>query len=83
MRPIASTPALAVAPALAFALALTACGTTSPMPVALGIGPTPRLPAPTKSLLPTINVATAEGWAPGQMPTPAAGLRVNEFGGGL
>ena len=77
MRPIA------VAPALAIAFSLTACGTTSQVPVALGIGPHPRLPEPTRTLLPTINVAKAEGWAAGRMPTPAAGLRVNQFGGGL
>ena len=75
MRPI-------VVPALV-AFALTACGSTSNVPVDLAIGPNPRLPAPTKTLLPTVNVAKAEGWAAGQMPTPAAGLKVNEFGGGL
>ena len=77
MRPIT------FAPAFFTALALTACGTTSNVPVALGIGPNPRLPEPTKTLLPTVNVARAEGWAAGQTPIPAAGLRVNEYGGGL
>jgi glucose/arabinose dehydrogenase len=76
MRPI-------VIPALAAALALAACGSSSNVPPDVAIGPNPPLPAPKKTLFPTVNVAKAEGWAAGQMPTPAAGLRVNEFGGGL
>ncbi|MCY7397920.1 MAG: sorbosone dehydrogenase family protein, partial [Sphingomonas bacterium] len=74
---------IAVIPAVALALALTACGSPSDRPVELAIGPNPPLPAPKKTLIPTVNVAKAEGWPAGQMPTPAAGLRVNEFGGGL
>ena len=74
---------IALVSVLATTLALSACGSTSDVPVDLAIGPNPRLPAPSKSLLPTVNVAKAEGWAAGQMPTPAAGLKVNEYGGGL
>ena len=64
-------------------LALTACGSSSERPAELAMGPNPPLPEPRKTLFPTVNVAEATGWAPGQMPTPAAGLKVNEFGGGL
>ncbi len=70
-------------PVLALGLALAACGSPSDRPPELATGPNPPLPAPTKTFFPTVNVAEAKGWAAGQMPTPAAGLQVNEFGGGL
>ena len=47
------------------------------------IGPNPRLEAPAKTLLPTVNVADAKGWPTGMMPKAAPGLVVNEFAGGL
>ncbi len=47
------------------------------------IGPSPKLVAPSKTLLPTVNVADAKGWPEGMMPTAAPGLTVNEFAGGL
>jgi len=75
MRPIVLIPASV--------LALGACGTTSNVPVDLGIGPNPALPRPVRTLIPTVDVAEAVGWPAGRMPLPAAGLRVNEFGGGL
>ena len=75
MRPIVLIPASV--------LALGACGTTSNVPVDLGIGPNPALPRPVRTLIPTVDVAEAVGWPAGRMPLPAAGLRVNEYGGGL
>ena len=47
------------------------------------VGPSPKLVAPSKTFLPTVNVADAKGWPAGMMPTAAAGLTVNEFAGGL
>ena len=47
------------------------------------IGPSPKLVAPGKTLLPTVNVADAKGWPAGRMPKAAAGLTVTEFAGGL
>ncbi|MEO7410979.1 MAG: sorbosone dehydrogenase family protein, partial [Sphingomicrobium sp.] len=47
------------------------------------IGPKPKLEAPSKTLLPTVNVADAKGWPAGMMPKAAPGLAVNEFAGGL
>ena len=69
----------------AFALVLlaSACGQTSTLPVELGQGPNPPLVAPEKSLFPNVNVAAAKGWPAGVVPTAAAGLKVNEFAGGL
>ena len=62
---------------------LGGCGHTADLTVAQGTGPAPVLPEPTKTLLPTINVADAEGWPAGAVPTPAEGLRVNAFATGL
>ncbi len=48
-----------------------------------GTGPTPKLVAPVKSLLPTINIAPARGWPKGGKPVAAAGLRVVAFADSL
>ncbi len=74
---------IAFIPGLALGFALTACGGVSDRPPELAIGPNPSLPEPKKTLIPTVNVAEATGWSDGQMPTAAAGLKVNEFVGGL
>jgi hypothetical protein len=42
---------------LGAALALAACGEIARLPVSAGTGPDPQLPAPAKSLLPTVKVA--------------------------
>ena len=62
---------------------LAACGDTATLPVAAGTGPTPRLPAPATSLIPTVNVATAVGWPAGDKPVAASGLRVTAYATGL
>jgi glucose/arabinose dehydrogenase len=64
-------------------LALVACGETATLPIAAGFGPTPQLPAPNSTLIPTIKVAKALGWPDGTTPTAAPGLRVNAFATGL
>jgi glucose/arabinose dehydrogenase len=69
--------------AICAALLLAACGDQATLSVADGSGPSPQLPAPRESWLPTVNIAPARGWAEGTMPVPAAGLRVQEFATGL
>ena len=64
-------------------LALAACAETATLPVSAGIGPNPTLPAPTRTLLPTVNIAPAVGWAPGTTPLAAAGMKVEAFASGL
>ncbi|MES2883619.1 MAG: sorbosone dehydrogenase family protein [Pseudomonadota bacterium] len=65
---------------------ITACSGNSPttetaaMP---GIGASPELPAPSKSLLPVVNIAPAKGWPQGGKPTTAPGTQVVSFAGGL
>jgi glucose/arabinose dehydrogenase len=48
-----------------------------------GFGPNPKLPAPERSLIPTMNIAPAEPWPQGTRPTPAAGLAVTAYATGL
>ena len=62
---------------------LAACGETADLPWTAGTGPNPQLPAPSKTLLPTMKVAEAIGWSEGSMPTAAAGLKVNALASGL
>ena len=64
-------------------LALCSCGDTARYGVAAGSGPSPVLPPPVKSLIPTTKVADATGWPAGRSPIPAPGLGVNVFATGL
>ena len=76
MRP--ATLSFAVAGALS--LGALPAGAQTP---ATSFGPNPVLPAPESSLLPTVKIATAKGWASGQKPTAAPGLTVMSFADGL
>ena len=62
---------------------LAACGETSTLQVSDGTGPTPKLPEPNKTLIPTVNIAPAIGWPDGVKPTAAAGTQVAAFAEGL
>ncbi|RDL47887.1 hypothetical protein BLJAPNOD_05112 [Ensifer sp. M14] len=44
-----------------------------------GYGSKPQLPKPNPTLIPTVNIADASGWAPGETPTPGGGLVVGAF----
>ncbi|MDR5747581.1 sorbosone dehydrogenase family protein [Caballeronia sp. LZ029] len=67
---------------MAFALML-ASGAAIADDYAQGFGPNPTLPAPRKSLMPTVNIAPARPWAQGQKPIAPAGFDVTAFGTGL
>ncbi|MCK1794372.1 PQQ-dependent sugar dehydrogenase [Pseudomonas violetae] len=68
---------------IALAGGLTACGETSSLQVSDGTGPSPKLPEPNKTLIPTVNIAPAIGWADGAKPTAIAGTQVAAFAEGL
>ena len=61
------------------ALALAGCGDTAKLPLAAGVGATPELPAPAPSLIPTVNIAPAQGWPAGVKPQQAPGTSVVAF----
>ncbi|BBP86258.1 sorbosone dehydrogenase [Pseudomonas sp. Pc102] len=63
--------------------ACTACGDKATLEVSDGTGANPRLPPPNKTLLPTVNVAPARGWAEGGLPTATTGTQVKAFAEGL
>jgi glucose/arabinose dehydrogenase len=66
------------------ALALAGCGGEARLQVADGIGPDPRLPPPAdEGYVPVVNIAPAIGWADGEKPLVAAGMRVSVFADGL
>jgi len=64
---------------LALVAGLAACGETSRLQVSDGTGPTPMLPEPNKTLIPTVNIAPAVGWAKGAKPIAAPGTQVAVF----
>ena len=68
---------------IVLAAGLAACGETSTLQVSDGTGPSPKLPEPNKTLIPTVNIAPAVGWAAGSTPIAAQGLKVAAFAEGL
>ncbi|WP_426205047.1 PQQ-dependent sugar dehydrogenase [Pseudomonas sp. TWP3-1] len=64
---------------IALAGGLAACGESSSLQVIDGTGPSPKLPEPNKTLIPTVNIAPAVGWPAGAKPTAAAGTQVAAF----
>ncbi|ROL72144.1 sorbosone dehydrogenase [Pseudomonas chlororaphis] len=68
---------------IAVATGLAACGETARLQVSDGTGPTPTLPEPNKTLIPTLNIAPAIGWPQGAKPIAAPGTQVAAFAEGL
>src|SRR5260370_26543690 len=68
----------------AFALPLAACNAPQDsVSAAQTFGPSPTLPAPEHSWIPTIDIAPATGWPGGGKPVAANGMAVNAFATGL
>jgi glucose/arabinose dehydrogenase len=65
------------------AAGLAACNEQETAMAEQTYGAEPALPAPEKSLIPTVNVAKAVGWPAGGKPIAAAGMAVNPFATGL
>jgi glucose/arabinose dehydrogenase len=65
------------------ALPLAACNEQDTAATEQTFGPSPTLPAPQHSWIPTVNVAKAVGWAAGAKPTTANGMAVSAFATGL
>jgi glucose/arabinose dehydrogenase len=62
---------------------LSLSGESATLDVDSGYGQTPVLVNPNPTLLPTVNIAESSTWPVGVKPKAAAGLRVEEFAGGL
>jgi glucose/arabinose dehydrogenase len=66
------------------ALALSTIGSAAlAQSYGVGFGPNPSLPAPERSLIPTMNVAPADPWPKGTGPVAAPGLAVKAYANGL
>ncbi len=78
MRAVITTMAL-----VSLSLFLTGCGDSAKLPEQASTGADPKLPPPQKSLIPTVNIATAKGWPTGQKPEAASGLMVTAYAGSL
>jgi glucose/arabinose dehydrogenase len=65
------------------ALNLAACSDMATLPVEAGIGPQPTLPAPNRTLIPTVNIAPAKGWPDGMTPAAAPGFAVRAYAAGF
>jgi glucose/arabinose dehydrogenase len=64
---------------ITLAATLAACGESSTLQVSDGMGASPKLPEPNKTLIPTVNIAKAVGWPAGTKPVAAAGTQVSAF----
>ena len=65
------------------ATAMVACGSAKQGSLERGMGTQPDLPEPDKSLIPTVQIATAIGWKEGEKPEGASGTAVTLFAAGL
>lgn len=64
-------------------LGLSACMESARLAPMASVGPDPALPPPTKSLIPTVDIAPAAGWPEGVKPLAPEGTRVDAFATGL
>jgi glucose/arabinose dehydrogenase len=71
-----------IAAAILACVVLAGCESAR-VPLEAGMGPTPTLPPPKRSLIPTVDIAPAKGWPQGATPVAAAGLAVHAFASGL
>ena len=68
---------------MVLAAIVAGCGGVAQLPDIGRRWPSPTLPPPEKSLIPTVHVATATGWPADAKPAAAAGLAVARFADGL
>ncbi len=62
---------------------IAGCMESANLPVSAGFGPSPTLPAPNPTLIPTVHIAPAKGWPDGSLPVAAPGLRTVAFADNL
>src|SRR3974377_624092 len=57
--------------------------TVANLPAGADEGPSPVLPAPTRTLIPTVNIAPARAWPAGAQPMAESGFMVTAYASGL
>jgi len=62
---------------------VAACGDLAKLPISAGTGPSPALPPPVETPIPTVHIAPAKGWPAGATPAAAQGTAVARFAEGL
>jgi glucose/arabinose dehydrogenase len=62
---------------------MAGCGDSATLPLSAGMGPTPVLPPPHQTRIPTVKFARAIGWPTGATPTAAPGLSVSAYARGF
>ena len=62
---------------------VAACGDTARVPEESTFGPNPILPEPNETLIPTVNIAPAQGWPTDGKPSATSGLSVSAYAAGL
>jgi glucose/arabinose dehydrogenase len=72
-----------IAPLFAVCVGGLSCAEKAQLPVESGMGPNPTLPAPRKTMVPTVDIAPAKGWPAGATPRAATGTNVNAFAAAL
>lgn len=77
--PLTAIAAIAASTAAAFAIAAQAGASAQTMPYPPGFGPAPVLPAPEKSLLPTVHIATPAPWQADDGPVAPPGFTVTAY----
>jgi glucose/arabinose dehydrogenase len=82
-RSILMTIGIVVIVIIAVGAAVLTRGDKAKLAEAASIGPSPRIPAPTRTLIPTVEIAPAKGWADNAKPVAASGLAVTAFATGL
>jgi glucose/arabinose dehydrogenase len=63
--------------------ALSAVSDKATLPESATFGPNPTLPKPKKERIPTVHIATAEGWPEGTTPKAATGFQVTAYAAGF
>ena len=58
---------------------LAGCASSAKLPLTSVTGPTPTIPAPSRSRVPTVNVAKVVGWSGRDHPVATPGTTVNAF----
>jgi glucose/arabinose dehydrogenase len=74
---------LRTAAAVAACLAMAACADSQNIDKSAEYGPDPKLPEPSRALLPRMNVPKVTGWHQGETPTVPQGFRIEAVATGL